>query len=61
MDKVKITILVDGISAIGVHNGVVRIQFFKLTPSGKAEDVLELQIPENQVKNILDGITKAIR
>jgi hypothetical protein len=41
----KVAIFVDGIASIGVHNGVVRIAFFRLLPDGRTEIVLELQIP----------------
>lgn len=53
-----LSILVDGISALGVHNGVVRIQFFRLLADGKSQVTLELQIPQNQVKNLITGLTK---
>ncbi len=53
-----LAVLADGISALGVHNGVVRMQFFRLTADGKSQVILELQIPQNQVKNIISGLSK---
>ena len=58
MEDKKVTVLVDGISAAGVHNGVVRVKFFQLTSDGRSEIVLELQIPQNQIKEIISGLSK---
>jgi hypothetical protein len=46
------------IASIGVHNGVVRIAFFRLLPDGRTEIVLELQIPQNQVRSLIEGLNK---
>jgi len=54
----KVAIFVDGIASIGVHNGVVRIAFFRLLPDGNTEIVLELQIPQNQVRSLIEGLNK---
>jgi hypothetical protein len=54
----KVAIFVDGIASIEVHNGVVRIAFFRLLPDGRTEIVLELQIPQNQVRSLIEGLNK---
>ncbi len=58
MEEKKITILVDGVSTIGVHNGIIRISFFQSAANGKSEIVLELQIPQHQIKHIVDALVK---
>lgn len=58
MEDNRKQVLVDGINSIGVHNGVVRIRFFQLSADGRPEIVLELQVPQNQVKAIVDGLIK---
>ena len=57
----KVAILVDGIASMGVHNGVVRIAFFRLLPDERKEIVLGLQIPQNQVGSIIEGLSKVRR
>ena len=54
----RLAIFVDGIASIGVHNRVVRLAFFRLLPDGKTEIVLELQIPQNQVGSLIEGLNK---
>ncbi|MCS7200426.1 MAG: hypothetical protein RMI63_04015 [Caldimicrobium sp.] len=51
-------ILVDGISSIGIHNNIVRISFFRLNSQGQPEQVLELNIPVNQIKEIVAALMK---
>ena len=51
-------LLVDGVRSIGVHNGVVRVQFFKLGADGKAIDSTVLHIPATQVRTIVEGLVK---
>jgi len=55
------TFLVDGVSALGVHNGVARVQFMKLNVDGKPETALELAVPVPQLKAIVEAFTKALR
>jgi hypothetical protein len=50
---------VDGISSLGIHNGVVRIQFMRLNPDGKAVPAVELNVPISQMKALSDTIAKA--
>jgi hypothetical protein len=49
----KVTNLVDDIASIELHNGVVRIAFFRLLPDRKTEIVLELKIPQNQATSLI--------
>ena len=53
------TYLVDGVSAIAVHNGVARIQFMRLNVEGKAEPSVELAVPVPQVRSIMEAFQKA--
>ena len=53
------TFLVDGVSAIAVHNGVARIQFMRLNVEGKAEPSFELAVPVPQVRSIIEAFQKA--
>ena len=51
-------ILLDGVNSVGVHNGIVRVRFFQLLANGQTETVVELQIPLNQIKAIIEALTK---
>jgi hypothetical protein len=53
--------LVDGVSAIAVHNGVARLQFMRLNVEGKPEAVVELEVPVGQVKSIVEAFMKAVK
>ena len=55
------TFLVDGVSAIAVHNGVARIQFMRLNVEGKPEPSLELAVPVPQVRSIMEAFQKAAK
>ena len=55
------TFFVDGIQSAGVHNGVVRIQLFKLGANGKAEPTVELQLPVNQLKGVVEGLRGMVK
>ena len=57
----RLAIFVDCIASIGVHNGVVRLAFFRLLLDGKTEIVLELQIPQNQIGSLIEGLNKVRR
>ena len=52
------TILVDGINAIAIHNGVVRIQFMRLGMDGKPTPSVELHVPTTSMKLVLDALKK---
>ena len=45
--------LCDAIDSIGVHNGVARIMFARLTASGAAAPSLELLIPHENLQSIV--------
>lgn len=51
--------LVDGVSAVAIHNGVARIQFMRLGVDGKPEPSVELAVPVVQVKSLIDAFVKA--
>ena len=53
--------LVDGVSAIAVHNGVARMQFMRLNVDGRPEAVVELAVPVAQVKSIVEAFMKAVK
>ena len=53
------TYLIDGVSAVAIHNGVVRVQFMKLNVDGKPENSVEIAIPNPQLRSILDALVKA--
>ena len=52
------TVLADGVSALAVHNGIVRIQLMRLGVDGKPQPSLELQLPLTAVKSIMDALRK---
>ena len=52
------TFLVDGVSAVAVHNGVARVQFMKICIDGKASDSHELLIPISAIKSVMDALRK---
>jgi hypothetical protein len=51
--------LVDGVSAVAIHNGVARIQFMRLSVDGKPEPSVELAVPVVQVKSLIEAFVKA--
>ena len=53
------TYLVDGVSAVALHNGVARVQFMRLGVEGRPEPVCELAVPAPQVRSILEAFVKA--
>jgi hypothetical protein len=52
------TFLVDGVSAIAIHNGVARVQFMKLGFDGKPANSHEVLIPLPAVKSVIDALRK---
>ena len=52
------TYLVDGVSAIAIHNGVARIQFMRLGIDGKPGPTVEIQVPVLSVKSVIDALRK---
>lgn len=54
-------ILVDGIKSVGVHNGIVRINFMRLDTDGKDEVVLQLALPQSQVQSVAKALNGIVR
>ena len=52
------TILADGVNALAVHNGIARVQFMRLGIDGKPQPVVELGLPVNGVKSIIEALRK---
>lgn len=52
------TILVDGVTAIGVHNGVVRIQFMHLGADNKPVPCIEINVPVVALKSLMEALQK---
>lgn len=50
---------VDGISSLGIHNGVVRIQFMRLNTEGKAVSSVELHLPLSQMRALAETLAKS--
>lgn len=57
-EEEMVTVFVDGVASLGMHNGVARVQFFKLGSDGKAVPALELLVPVNQLRGVIDGLGK---
>jgi len=51
--------LIDGVNSIAIHNGVVRIQFMRLSMEGKPEPSLQLHVPVTAMKSVSDAFKKA--
>ena len=58
MDNSRDTYLVDGVSAIAIHNGVARLQFMRLGLDGKPVNSHEVHIPMPALKSVLDARRK---
>ncbi|MBP7779913.1 MAG: hypothetical protein KA045_00040 [Burkholderiaceae bacterium] len=58
MDNSRDTYLVDGVSAIAIHNGVARLQFMRLGLDGKPVNSHEVHIPMPALKSVLDALRK---
>jgi hypothetical protein len=54
----NISVIVDGIQSVGVHNGIARVQFIRLGADGRPVPAVELLIPVNQVSAIAQGLGK---
>jgi len=55
------TYLVDGVSALAIHNGVARIQFMRLNVEGRPEPTVDLAVPVAQLRSILEAFQKAAK
>jgi hypothetical protein len=51
--------LIDGISAIAIHNGVARLKTFRFSagPAGSV-DSIELSIPVSAIKQVVEALNK---
>ena len=54
----KVRVFADIARSIGLHNGVLRIAFSQLDAEGKAEDVLDLMLPQSEIKNLIEALRK---
>jgi hypothetical protein len=55
------TILVDGVQSMSVHNSVVRLELVQLQPDGKAAPVIQLQVPQQSVRKLIEALQNAAR
>jgi len=56
--EAQLTILVDGVSSIAIHNGVARVQFMRLGLDGQPTDSHEVLIPMGAVPSIIEALQK---
>jgi len=54
----EVKVFADMARSMGLHNGVVRIKFVQLDTEGKAEDVLDLMMPQTELRNLIEGLRK---
>ena len=54
----QVTYLVDGVSAIAIHNGVVRLQMMRLGLDGKPVHSHEMHVPLPAMKSIMEALRK---
>lgn len=54
----KVRVFADIARSIGLHNGVLRIAYAQLDAEGKAEDVLDLMMPQSEIKNLIEALRK---
>ena len=53
--------LIDGLQALAMHNGVARIMFMKMNMAGQPVPEVQLMIPLDQMKEIIEGLQKATK
>ena len=58
MTEKQESFLIDGISAIAIHNGVARIQFMRLGFDGKPMNSHVIEIPMSAVKSVIEALNK---
>jgi hypothetical protein len=54
----QLTLLVDGVSSIAIHNGVARVQFMRLGLDGQQINSHEVLIPMGAVPSIIEALQK---
>jgi hypothetical protein len=52
-------ITVDGVSAMGVHNQIVRVNVFTINADGKSEVTAELLLTLVGLKSLIESLNKA--
>jgi hypothetical protein len=57
----EIGVFADIARSIGLHNGVVGIKFARLDTEGKAGDVLDLILPQYELRNFVEGLRKLVK
>lgn len=55
----SLTLLVDGVQSMSVHNGVVRLELVQLQSDGKARPVIQLQVPQQVVRKLIEALQNA--
>ena len=50
--------LIDGVSTISSHNGIIRIVAYQLDNTGKQVPSVELLVPPGAVKSLLEALEK---
>ena len=63
MNNIQESILIDGISAIAVHNGVARLKTFRFSAGDSrgasgTSDSIELCIPVSSIKQVVEALLK---
>jgi hypothetical protein len=62
MDSNKTEVVfVDGIQALGVHNGVARLLMMRLSSDGKPIPALEVLIPATAIRSVMEGLGKVAK
>ena len=56
--EAQLSLLVDGVSSIAIHNGVARVQFMRLGLDGQPTDSHEVLIPMGAVPSIIEALQK---
>jgi hypothetical protein len=55
-----LTLLVDGVQSMSVQNGVVRLELVQLKSDGKAQPVIQLQVPQQVVRKLMEALQNAV-
>ena len=58
MEDTLPTLLIDGVSAIAIHNGVARITLMRLGVDGKPVNSHELHVPLPAMKSLMEALRK---
>lgn len=55
-----LNLLVDGVQSMSVQNGVVRLELVQLKSDGKAQPVIQLQVPQQVVRKLMEALQNAV-